>query len=95
MKIVVILLVILLAFFQYKLWFAKEGVVQTLHLRKVITLQEQKNTEIKDQNKILKDDILNLKKAGGAVEAHARSDLGMVKEGEVFYQIIDAPKSKK
>lgn len=88
MKPIVIVLVIVLAVLQYKLWFARDSLLEVFHLKQTIALQESKIAEIKENNAALAVDIENLKKGGGAIETRARTDLGMVKSGEVFYQVV-------
>ncbi|MCK4608913.1 MAG: cell division protein FtsB [Gammaproteobacteria bacterium] len=88
MKPLIVLLVILLLVLQYKLWFAAGGVFQTVHLKHEVTQQQKKNMELNKRNTILMADVNALKSNDAAVEARARTDLGMIKDGEVFYQIV-------
>lgn len=87
MKGLVALLVVLLLMFQYKLWFAKGGVVELWQLKEQIDLQQQQNDALKTQNLALEAEVDDLKHGTEAVEEHARHDLGLVKEGEAFYQV--------
>ena len=90
MRGVLIGLVIFLIILQYRLWFAKDGIVSVFHLKREIKVQEAKNREIIKQNNTMEDEIKALKNSKDAIENRARHDLGMVKKGEVFYQVVKA-----
>jgi cell division protein FtsB len=82
------LLIVLLIFLQYRLWFQKGGVVDMIHLRKEVALEKQQNEKLKKRNEILAEDVKRLKNNNEAVESRARHELGMVKKGETFYQVV-------
>lgn len=88
MKALLIILVIVVAFLQYRLWLADDGLIHTFRLKAAIHAQQTKNEDIIKHNAVLTDEISSLKKGGEAIENRARNDLGMVKKGEVFYQVI-------
>ena len=73
---------------QYELWFASGGAVTAYRLHQNITAQAKINKELKDRNAFLIADIKDLKNGNESVEESARNDLGMIKKGEVFYQVI-------
>ena len=87
-KILVIVLLLLLVVLQYQLWFAAGGLGKTLKLQHLVHDQRKINSELKTQNDNLLDDVNDLKKGEAVIENTARHDLGMVKNGEVFYRII-------
>lgn len=86
--LLIIFLAIVLVFFQYRLWFAKDGAVEVFHFKKMLAVQSAKNHLLEQQNNYLRNEIAELKNNGEAVEEYARSDLGMIKEGEVFYRVV-------
>jgi len=88
MKYLLIALVIIFAFLQYGFWFAKDGVLEAAHLRQNISELKAANEAITKHNMQLTSEIADLKRGGAAIEHRARSDLGMIKQNEVFYQII-------
>ncbi len=88
MKWIVLILIALFILLQYKLWLAKDGVDQTWLLHQKLDQLEQKNNEKQQRNQALAAEIKDLKQGYVAVEERARSELGMIKKGEVFYQII-------
>jgi cell division protein FtsB len=89
MKTLVISLFALFLLLQYKLWLEDGGIANIVHLQKAIAIQEQQNNMLKKQNTALAAEVLDLKHGQAAIEEHARNEMGMVKKGETFYQIID------
>ncbi len=62
-------------------------------LDKQVTSVQKKNDTLKERNEKLASEVVDLKEGTGAVEERARYELGMVKEGEVFVQIVDSKKA--
>lgn len=89
MRTIVIFLVILLVGLQYKLWFGSGGVRDLFHLEHKLTVQKAANKKLDAQNRALDADILELKSGDQALEEQARYELGMVKDGEVYYQVTE------
>jgi cell division protein FtsB len=85
-KAIVILLAVLLLILQYKLWFADGSVRDTLHLKKQIAEQQLLGSQLQERNAKIASNIKVLKESNGAIESSARKDLGMIKNGEMFYQ---------
>lgn len=92
MKILIAALVIVLSFLQYELWFSDNGVRQYFALKHAVNLQEQENLALLARNQKIADDINHLKTDREDTEEHARNDLGMVKDDETFYQIVQPSK---
>lgn len=88
MKILLMILVVILVILQYRLWFASDGLMHVFHLQNEIKQQQAKNDDLVKGNEFLLDEINSLKQGGVEIESRARNDLGMVKKGEVFYQIV-------
>jgi len=88
MKPVIIALVALLGLLQYALWLAPGGLVATYRLHRHIVLQTQANHALTLRNAQLMADINDLKHGNEAIEERARNDLGFIKKGEVFYQVV-------
>jgi len=95
MKPIMILLAVLLLLLQYRLWFSHDGLPSVLHLHHAVALQQQNNKKLAERNQVLAAEVHDLKSGLGALEERARSDLGMVKQGETFFQIIEEPKNEK
>ncbi len=89
MRTIVIFLVIALISLQYKLWVGDGSVSQWLHLEKKVDHQENENKQLTSRNHVLEADIEELKSGEQALEEQARFELGMVKNGETYYQFVD------
>jgi cell division protein FtsB len=90
-KIAVGLLIVLLVLLQYKLWFGDGNLVDVWHLQQSIATQKQENAKLRERNAALEAEVKDLKQGMQAVEERARSELGMIKKGETFYQIVEQP----
>ena len=89
MKKLVILLVLLLVYLQYKLWFGEGSLQDVWQLHQDVEFQRQENIELRERNAALDAEVKDLQQGFDAIEEHAREDLGMVKEGETFYQVVE------
>lgn len=94
-RLVILILVVLLAWCQYKLWLSKDGIAKTIALKHDIAAQQEHNRTLVEQNAGIQADIAALKKNPQALEEHARTDLGMIKNGEVLYQVVEKAPQKK
>lgn len=88
MKAFVIGLLILFAALQYTLWFSSGGILQIQRLNRAIAVLTQDNAVLQDRNNVLAAEVSDLKAGNEAIEERARNDLGMVKKGETFYQLV-------
>lgn len=85
----------MLAVLQYRLWVG-EGSLAELHLLKEeIELQKGELQQMRRRNQALQAEVDDLKKGLEAIEERARNDLGMIREGEIFYQMIEPEKRIK
>lgn len=88
-------LVVVFLGLQYQLWIDKDGIRKLLQLKQDVATQTDTNQAIIERNKVLAAEVEDLKSGQAAIEERARKDLGMIREGEVFFQIIDKQSSKK
>lgn len=72
---------------QYGIWFAPGGIVSLWRVRQQLATETAINQQWQQHNQILIADIYDLKHGNQAIEEHARTDLGMIKPGEVLYQL--------
>lgn len=79
-------LFILLIILQYHLWFGKDSYQQ---LQQQVAQQLEKNQSLEERNAPLISEVTDLKEGFSAIEERARRELGMIKEGEVYYQIVE------
>lgn len=85
-KLILAALVLLL---QYPLWLGKGGWLKVWDLDHQVEAQKQVNQQTQARNAVLDAEVRNLKQGTEAIEERARSELGMVKRDEIFFQIID------
>ena len=57
-------------------------------LEQAVAEQMLVNKQARERNSVLVAEIDDLRSGLTAIEERARTDLGMIKEGETFYQII-------
>jgi len=91
MRIVTIILLLVLLLLQYPLWLGKGGWLKVWDLHHQVAAQQQLNLKTQARNAVLDAEVRDLKQGTAAIEERARSELGMVKQNEVFYQILDKP----
>jgi len=90
LKLIVAILFVLLIWLQYKLWLGDGGIPEVLELEQEIeTVQTEVNT-LQERNKALNAEVMDLKKGIEAIEERARSEMGMIKKDEIYYQVIDS-----
>jgi cell division protein FtsB len=59
-------------------------------LSRELEIQKQKLQLLEERNRILEAQVLDLQNGLDAFEEKARNDLGMIKQGETFIQLIPA-----
>lgn len=91
MKVLMAVLLLLLLLLQYRLWLAEDGVRQMWQLRDTVAEQRAENAELRRRNEALEAEVEDLRRGQDALEERARSDLGMIREGEVFFQVVREP----
>ena len=89
MRVVTLILAILLLLLQYPLWLGKGGWLKVWDLNRQVESQQQANQQTQARNALLDAEVRDLKQGTEAIEERARSELGMVKRDEVFFQIIE------
>lgn len=90
MKWLIFILVILLIGLQSRVWVGENSMADVVRLEREIKTQQLENQRLRQRNDILANEVLALKSGLGAVEERAREDLGMIKEGETFYMVIES-----
>lgn len=94
MRLILICLIALLVLIQYPLWLGKGGWLRVWDLSRQLDTALEKERELKARNDKLAGEVQDLKEGTGAVEERARYELGLVKDGEIFVQILE-PGTKK
>lgn len=88
MRILIVILIGLLALLQYRLWFGDGGYADIHMLEQRVTVQREENDALLARNRELQAEVEDLRERLDAVEERARSELGLIREGEEFYQVV-------
>jgi cell division protein FtsB len=85
-----IIFVVLILALQYPMWLGKGGWLQVRETDRQLALQREANAKLKARNAALDADVRDLKTGSEAIEERARSELGMIRSDEVFFQLQPA-----
>jgi len=88
---IALVLILILIGLQLKLWSGNGGMREVDALRVSVKKQADDNAKLQQRNQAVGADVLDLKHGDQAVEARARTELGLIKPGEVFYQVVEQP----
>jgi cell division protein FtsB len=89
MRSVTLILVVLLLLLQYPLWLGKGSWLKVWDLHRQVEAQQQANQLAQARNAVLDAEVRDLKQGTAAIEERARSELGMIKRDEVFFQVLE------
>jgi cell division protein FtsB len=87
-KILIGVLAVLFLILQYKLWVADGGYHDVRRLQREVAALKAENEEMQLRNRALQAEVEDLKGGLVVIEDLARDELGMIKQGETFFQII-------
>ncbi len=90
MRFIAIVLASLVVLIQYPLWLGKGGWLRVWDMQHQVDVAHAKVQELKSRNAKLASEVNDLKDGTDAVEERARLELGMLKKGEIFIQVLDA-----
>lgn len=88
MRWLLLLLLVLLVALQYQLWF-RGGMNDVWELEKSLEVQRAENERLRERNAALAAEVEDLKSGRDAIEERARSELGMIREGEQLIQVAE------
>lgn len=89
MKILTLALAGLIALLQYPLWLGKGSWSRVLDVDQQLRAQRETNQKLQLRNAALDAEVRDLKQGLDAIEERARSELGMIKQDEIFFQILN------
>lgn len=92
MRALLAILVIILALLLVKAWLGEGGALDVRRLEQRVEEQARENEALAQRNRQLQADVEDLRQGLEAVEERARSELGMIKENEEFYQVVPGRK---
>lgn len=89
MKTLWVILILVLLGLQYKLWLGDGNVHDLIDVENKNVAQEERNQKLMARNQSLVAEISELKSGQQALEEKARDDLGMIKPGETYYNLVE------
>jgi cell division protein FtsB len=89
MKLLTVALLVLLGAIQYPLWLGKGGWLRVSEVDQQIHAQRETNARLKARNAALDAEVRDLKQGMEAIEERARSELGMIRQDEMFFQLLE------
>lgn len=90
MKWLSVTLLLILLVLQYRLWVGDGSVAHMVRLDRELQRQSAANERLQERNRILALEVEDLKEGLNSIEERAREEMGMIKEGETFYMLIEA-----
>jgi cell division protein FtsB len=88
MRIITLVLAALLLLIQYPLWLGKGGWLSVADMENQVAASRARTDQLKARNAKLESEVHDLKDGYGAVEERARYELGMIKQNEIFVQVL-------
>ena len=95
MKFVTLALIGLIALLQHPLWLGKGSWLRVWEVDRQVRAQREANQKLALRNAALDAEVRDLKQGMDAIEERARSELGMIKRDEIFFQILDEQQAGK
>ncbi len=87
----ILVLILLLGALQYRLWVGEGSLAELHSLKREIAFEESELERLRARNRELQAEVDDLREGSEAIEERARSELGMIKPGEIFIQVIERP----
>jgi cell division protein FtsB len=95
MKWILPVLLALLVGLQYRLWVGEGSYAEISRLESDIVQQRVENDKMRERNRILAVEVEELKSGLNSIEERARLEMGMIKEGETFYMLVEPDKGRQ
>ena len=95
MRWLALVFVLLIAALQYPMWLGKGGWLSVREQSRQVEAQRAENAKLKERNGALDAEVRDLKTGSEAIEERARSELGMIRHDEVFFQLQDGRTAAK
>jgi len=90
----IVVLALMVAWLQVRIWIGKGSLAEVATLDKRVDREQAANETKAQRNKVLRAEVIDLKKGEAAIEEKARSELGLIKEGETFFLLVDPKKAQ-
>jgi len=88
-KLVIGSLTLALVVFQYQIWFGASSVRSISSLEAQLEAQQAVNEALRERNRTLTVEVIDLRTGHEALEERARSELGLIGNDETFYLIVE------
>ena len=89
MRLLSLVLVALIVLLQYPLWLGKGGWLRVWEIDRQVTVQKDNNARLRVRNDALDAEVRDLKQGYDAIEERARYELGMIRQDEIFFHILE------
>ena len=93
MRLLAVVLGALILLIQYPLWLGKGGWLRAWQMETEVSNQKTRNAQLGARNAVLAAEVRDLKQGIEAIEERARYELGMIRDDEVFFQVVEQPQS--
>ncbi|HSW13745.1 MAG TPA: septum formation initiator family protein [Solimonas sp.] len=87
-RVAIAVLALMLTGLQWRLWVADGGVAHNHRLSVQVQVQADENEKLRVRNAARDAEVRDLGTGTAAIEARARTTLGMIKQGETFYLVV-------
>jgi cell division protein FtsB len=91
MRFLMVVLAVVLVLLQARLWLSNGGLREVWRLETEVARRSEDNARLAARNSALEAEVRDLRQGLAAAEERARTELGMIRDGETFYQIAPAP----
>lgn len=91
MRILSLVLAALIVLLQYPLWLGKGGWLRVWEIDRQVNAQKDGNAKLRVRNDALDAEVRDLKQGYDAIEERARYELGMIRQDEIFFHILEKP----
>ena len=95
MRVLTIVFAALILLLQYPLWLGKGGWLRVWEIDRQVNAQKDGNARLRVRNDALDAEVRDLKQGYDAIEERARYELGMIKQDEIFFQVVAPPPAPK
>ncbi|MDD4907317.1 MAG: septum formation initiator family protein [Methylobacter tundripaludum] len=89
MKTIIAIIILLIIHFQYRIWVGDGSVAQIDAYQQRLDDLKKQAEEKRERNEALYAEVLDLRKGQEAIEERARDELGMIKEDETFFHVLE------
>ena len=89
MRAITLVLLLILAVLQYRLWVGQGSIAEVFSLKRQIATQQQENERLYKRNALLAAEVVELQQGYETVEQQARMELGMIRQGETLFILLE------